>query len=192
MGKIYYIMGKSASGKDTVYKKILERRPQLKTFVLYTTRPMRDSETDGVEYHFSTPEKLEYFRQEGKVIESRTYQTVCGPWIYATIDDGQIDLNAADYVAIGTLESYKKLKEYFGSEFVIPIYVYTDDGLRLERALEREKSQKNPNYMELCRRFLADGDDFSEDKLFHAEIKKQYENVTLETCLEEILRDMIM
>lgn len=192
MGKIYYIMGKSASGKDTVYKKILERRPQLKTFVLYTTRPMRDSETDGVEYHFSTPEQLEYFRQEGKVIESRTYQTVCGPWIYATIDDGQIDLNAADYVAIGTLESYKKLKEYFGSEFVIPIYVYTDDGLRLERALEREKSQKNPNYMELCRRFLADGDDFSEDKLFHAEIRKQYENVTLETCLEEILRDMIM
>ena len=49
MGKIFYVMGKSASGKDTIYKKLLERFPGLKTVVTYTTRPIRDGETEGVE-----------------------------------------------------------------------------------------------------------------------------------------------
>ena len=41
MGKIFYLMGKSASGKDTLFKEILERIPELKTVVPYTTRPIR-------------------------------------------------------------------------------------------------------------------------------------------------------
>ena len=47
MGKIFYVMGKSASGKDTIYKELRERIPELKTVVLYTTRPIRDGETEG-------------------------------------------------------------------------------------------------------------------------------------------------
>ena len=53
MKKIFYVMGKSASGKDTIYKKILEQMPRLSTVTLYTTRPMRDGEKDGVEYYFT-------------------------------------------------------------------------------------------------------------------------------------------
>ena len=58
MGKIYCLMGKSASGKDSIYKKILEKAPgRFKTIVSYTTRPIRSGETEGVEYHFvSVPE----------------------------------------------------------------------------------------------------------------------------------------
>ena len=37
MKKIFYVMGKSASGKDTIYKKILEQMPRLSTVTLYTT-----------------------------------------------------------------------------------------------------------------------------------------------------------
>ena len=47
MKKLFCVMGKSASGKDTIYKKLLERMPELGTATLYTTRPMRDGETDG-------------------------------------------------------------------------------------------------------------------------------------------------
>ena len=50
MGKIYYIMGKSSSGKDTLYKELLQRLPELKPLILYTTRPMREGERNGVEY----------------------------------------------------------------------------------------------------------------------------------------------
>ena len=52
MGRIFYIMGKSATGKDTVFKELLKRRPELTTVVPYTTRPIREGETDGVEYFF--------------------------------------------------------------------------------------------------------------------------------------------
>ena len=48
MGKIFYMMGKSSSGKDTVYKEIRKELPELKTLTLYTTRPMREGEKDGV------------------------------------------------------------------------------------------------------------------------------------------------
>ena len=76
MGKIYYMMGKSSSGKDTIYKDIRKDLQELKTLTLYTTRPMREGEKDGVEYYFVTDEILEKYREEGKIIELRTYQTV--------------------------------------------------------------------------------------------------------------------
>lgn len=190
MGKIFYLMGKSASGKDTIYKRIREACPKLKTIVLYTTRPMRDGETDGVEYHFTSYKKLRTFKDAGKMIEIRTYQTVYGPWSYATVDDGSIDLEHENYLVIGTLESYRKLREYFGETVVEPIYITVDDGLRLERALARERMQKEPKYEELCRRFLADQEDFSEENLKACGIGKGYRNEKLETCVEEILENI--
>lgn len=50
MGKIYYVMGKSCSGKDTIYRRLTERHPELRVVVPYTTRPIREGEQDGVEY----------------------------------------------------------------------------------------------------------------------------------------------
>lgn len=50
MGKIFYLMGKSSSGKDTIYKELLQGFPKMKRIVLYTTRPRREGECDGVEY----------------------------------------------------------------------------------------------------------------------------------------------
>ena len=116
MGKIYYMMGKSSSGKDTIYKELLERMPMLGTLILYTTRPKRDGEQNGVEYFFISDEEMENFQREGKIIELRTYHTVYGDWKYATIDDGQMNLDDSDYLMIGTLESYCKTKAYYGEE----------------------------------------------------------------------------
>ena len=44
MGKIYYMMGKSSSGKDTIYKDIRKDLPELKTLTFYTASPMREGE----------------------------------------------------------------------------------------------------------------------------------------------------
>lgn len=186
MGRIFYLMGKSASGKDTLYKRILEANPQLRTVVLYTTRPMRNGETDGVEYHFTDAARLEEYERQGRMIEIRTYQTVLGPWSYATVDDGQIDLQQSDYLVIGTLESYEKMRKYFGRDVLVPLYVYVDDGERLARALSREREQKEPKYAELCRRFLADEEDFSKANLEKCGITRYFDNEDLDTCLGEI------
>lgn len=190
MGKIYYLMGKSSSGKDTLYQEILQRMPELRTVTLYTTRPIREGERDGVEYHFVSEEILDRFEEEGKIIEKRTYDTVYGQWKYATIDDGQMDLENKDYLIIGTLESYRKIKAYYGGRYLIPIYIEVEDGERLARALARERQQRTPKYEELCRRFLADQKDFSEENLERAGIRKRYRNQNKTQCLEEIIGEI--
>ena len=228
---IFYIMGKSASGKDKIYG-ILSQNPALalKKIILYTTRPIREKETDGVQYHFVTPEVLEDFRKQGKVIEQRDYQTVAGVWSYATIDDGSVKLEkksaaagneslakdeksfvsensdeseklleaenstetlsiptSENYIAIGTLDSYRKIRDYYGADNIFPIYIEVEDGERLARALKREKKQAVPNYQELCRRFLADCEDFSEENIRSAGISRRFDNTgELEVCLKEV------
>ena len=188
MGKIYYVMGKSSSGKDTIYKKLLEIHPEFHTIVPYTTRPIREGEHNGVEYHFVNEKRLNEMQAAGQIIEVRSYDTKCGIWTYFTADDGQIDLKTHDYLVIGTLVSYRALREYFGEEKLLPVYIEVEDGLRLQRALDRERSQRHPNYSEMCRRFLADEEDFKEENLADCGITERYENVELERCLERIGR----
>lgn len=109
MSKIFFVLGKSCSGKDTIFQSLKENKQlNLKTVVGYTTRPMRVNEKDGVEYFFVDQNKLEELKKAKKVIECRDYNTVYGIWSYFTVDDGQIDLNNGDYLYIGTLESYER------------------------------------------------------------------------------------
>lgn len=191
MGKIYYIMGKSASGKDHIYEKILSRRSgRIKPLVLYTTRPVRSGEEQGKQYFFVNADTLEELEKNGKVIERRDYLTVNGIWSYFTVDDGRIDLENEEYLGIGTLESYEKLKNYFGKHKLCPIYIEVEDGERLKRAILREEEQEFPGYAEVCRRFLADCEDFSDDKVKKAGIVRRFENIDLETCIQEILNYM--
>lgn len=190
MGKIYYMMGKSSSGKDTLFKEIKRRIPGIRTVTLYTTRPVREGEKNGVEYFFVTADTLDMYVQEGKVVELRIYNTIHGAWKYATIDDGQVDLKICDYLMMGTLESYGKIRDYYGAENVVPVYVEVEDGERLARALARERQQDHPRYAELCRRFLADTEDFSEEHLREAGITRRYYNDDIDRCLEEIVEDI--
>lgn len=183
MGKIFYLMGKSATGKDTVYQKLLKNYPNLRTVIPYTTRPIREGETEGVEYHFVTEEMLAARRREGHLIESRTYQTVLGPWTYATVDDGSMDVEHASYLMIGTLESFLHVQAYFPEGTVVPVYLWIDGGERLIRAARREQKQEHPNYREVCRRYLADEDDFAEEKLMAAGITVRFENRDLDACV---------
>lgn len=190
MGRLFYIMGKSASGKDTLFHRLLQEKPSLQKVTLYTTRPRREGEADGIEYHFLSSEALEQLRKEGRVIEERAYQTVHGVWRYATIDDGRIQLSHRDYLAIGTLESYAKIREYFGRDQVVPLYIEVEDGERLKRAIERERRQAEPKYEELCRRFLADAKDFSEERLQEVGIVTRYENRKEEACIKALLEEI--
>lgn len=185
MNHIFYIMGKSSSGKDTVYSRILEDS-ELIPIVLYTTRPIRAGEREGVEYHFVDDERFNAMRDSGEVIEWRTYDTKCGKWSYFTAKDS-ISTDRGDRIGIGTLESYLKMKEYLGDEVIIPVYIEVNDDIRFLRAVEREKRQSAPKYAELCRRFLADNEDFSDEKLMEAGVIKRFSNNGgLEECLSAV------
>ena len=181
-------MGKSASGKDAVYRNLLANEElSLRKVVGYTTRPMRKGEEEGKQYRFVDEEVYLRFREEGRLIEDRAYDTQLGVWRYFTADDGQIDLERASYLVIATPEAYPAIRAYFGEDRVRPVLIDSDDGLRLERALKRERRQEQPRYDEMCRRFLADRADFAPEKLAAAGITTRFENNdTLEACLETV------
>ena len=186
MGKLICLMGKSSSGKDTIYKRLRTELPELLPVVLYTTRPMREGEQDGVEYHFVSEEEYQSFHKSGRIMEERSYQTVYGVWRYFTVWDEEKNLNESSYIMIGTPEAFEKIVEYLGREQVVPVFIDLDDGVRLQRALDREKAQDHPRYLEMCRRFLADAEDFSKEKTEALGIEKVFYNDHLGQCLEEI------
>ena len=187
MGKIFCLMGKSSSGKDSLYKKLIEDKElKLKRLIPYTTRPIREGEKEGVEYHFVTEETLNAYMEANKVIELRTYQTMQGVWKYFTVWEDGMDLQKDSYAVIGTLESWRAMCDYFGPEHMVSVYIEVEDGERLLRALLRERTQRQPSYRELCRRFLADEEDFSEIKLIDNNITPRFQNEDFGTCLDEI------
>ena len=162
--KIFCIIGKSGTGKDTLYRELLnDGALPFERLVPCTTRPIRAGEQDGREYHFYTVDELRALESAGRIIESRCYETVHGPWYYFTADDGQIDLTAHSTLLIG----------------------------RLQRALDRERAEEQPKYRELCRRFLADCEDFSDEKIAEAGITRRFENDSLERCKNEIKQYLI-
>mgnify|MGYP001343285252 CR=1 FL=1 len=207
MPEIAFLMGKSSSGKDNIFKALVgDKELNLKTVIMYTTRPMRAGEKEGVEYYYVDNEKALELEAADKVIEMRTYNTVYGEWKYFTVDDGQIRLGSGDkYIVIGTIEAYNKFCAYFGKEAILPIYIEVDDGIRLMRAINREQKQEVPQYEEMCRRFLAatfqratlraiilniktaDSKDFSEEKIKEAGINQRFSNDgTIEDCIRDI------
>lgn len=193
MAKIYVLMGKSSSGKDTIYSELKKLNElNLKNIVIYTTRPMREGEENGREYFFTDEKYVKQLEGKNKIIELRAYNTVHGVWKYFTADDGQIDKNSdSKYLIIATLEAYEKYVLYYGKDIVMPIYIEIDDKTRIHRALEREDSQKDPKYAEMCRRFLADEQDFSNERLDKIGIKKRYNNTNLRECISEIASDIM-
>ena len=177
MGKLIVLMGKSATGKDTIYKLLqVDQSLNLQQLVPYTTRPMRAGERDGEAYHFVTEEEFHGLLEEGRVVEHRSYHTIHGLWRYFTVEDEQLDLSQHSYLLIGTLEAYVSILKHFGPDKVIPVLVTLDDGVRLDRALTRERQQENPKYEEMCRRFLADSADYAQDKIDAAGICRVFEN----------------
>ncbi len=188
MSRIFFVLGKSCSGKDTIFRYLKEKKElNLKTVVGYTTRPMRVGEENGKEYFFVDREELEKLKIEGKIIECRDYDTVYGIWSYFTVDDGQINLGKDNYLYIGTLQSYMEMTKYYGNDVVVPLYIEVETGERLSRAVKREREQSNPKYTELCRRFIADEEDFKEENIRKAGINKRYINGDLDKCISEIV-----
>jgi guanylate kinase len=187
MPQIFCLMGKSATGKDSIYEQILKGSGlPLNRIVPYTTRPIRPGEEEGREYHFCDEEKVKQLEKEGRIIELRAYNTVYGIWKYFTVDDGEIDLSQKNYLYIVTLEGYLDMRRHFGEGKIVPLYIEVEDGERLTRAIERERKGKR-QYEEMCRRFLADTEDFSEEKLEAAEIKKRFYNRNLNDTINELI-----
>ena len=187
---MYYLMGKSASGKDSIFHRLMEKG-KFQHLIPYTTRPMREGEVEGQEYHFISEEEFKRLISSGEMAEHRVYDTVFGKWYYGTVLPEETE-GRKHYLAIGTLESYLQLKEKLGEEGIFPIYIEVPDEVRLERAFLRQEGSGKKTKEEILRRFKADDEDFSEEKLAAAGIRRRYQNTNLTECTKEIEQDTVL
>lgn len=170
---IFCILGLSASGKDTILKKVLWHKFNdsfyLNKLIPLTSRPPRDGEFSGVDYEFLTKEYFEKLirgnTSDSILMEYRSYNVKTADnksdvWYYG---NKLPDPYYAHNIMIGTLEAYSNMAknpniQHYGYE-IIPIYISVSDEERLYRMITREAKNEKPNYREVSRRFLADMND---------------------------------
>lgn len=160
MGRIICLLGKSGTGKDTLFHLALQDPAlALTPLVPYTTRPRRANETEGAQYHFVTAEEMERMEAAGQVVERRSYDTVHGVWHYFTAA-ARLEPER-DYLLITTPFALPAIARYFGRDRVVAALLEAGDQVRLTRYINRESQEAHPNFAEVCRRYLADETDFA-------------------------------
>jgi guanylate kinase len=145
--KLFIIFGRSGTGKSTIVRRFNERNPGLiKTIVTTTTRPMRDGEVDGVNYHFKTKEQFERLIAEDGLVE---YVEYSGNY-YGTTKD-EFDYTRDNIIVLepnGIANIEKMYKDTFT---IFKIEIEASDARILERLLNR-----NSTVEEIARRFRDD------------------------------------
>lgn len=150
MYKIIVLIGQAGSGKDSLMQGVLKENPNLHEIISFTTRPPREGEINGVNYHFITGEEFGEKVLNGEMIEAACFNN----WFYGT---GYESLRS-DCVNIGVFnpEGVESLMLAHNVKLKV-FYVRASDKERLLRQLNRED---NPDCLEIIRRFRADLMDF--------------------------------
>ena len=162
--KIFYIIGKSGSGKTSLRDMLLAQKdlPLIKLEEV-TTRPKRENESDDT-YKFVNSDEYFSMCQDGKIMEARGYQVANGEeWFYGTLNPDELNPKGI-YISAGPLQAFESIRNLYGSD-VIPIYLDVTDRNLILRSIQREVPDSGVMYKEICRRFISDTEDFSEERL---------------------------
>lgn len=176
--KIVAICGPSGSGKDYIAKKVKDQLgDNVNLVVADTTRPPRLSEINGKAYNFLTPEQ--FFAKKHLEI------TCFNNWYYGT----PMDSLRKDKVNLLILNPNAILQVYrFAENIDLKIVrIVTPDKTRVLRQLNRAES---PNVYEICRRFLADHEDFAKLQYLPCQVLSNYDEYTSKvtvSCIVDII-----
>ena len=151
------LLGKTASGKDTILNRLAENY-SYKKLITYTTRPMRKGEIQDKTYHFVSDEEFLKKKEEGFFLECNEFNTADGIWRYGSAKGDY--LNAADdTIIILTPSGLSALKVYIARQKVdidiIALYIYANNNT-IEKRLKKRGDKKE----EADRRIKADNVDF--------------------------------
>lgn len=150
MIKLIAIVGKSGSGKDTIYKKVVNQNTQFHKVIHITTRPKRDGEIEGVDYFFRTEQEIDTLTKQKKIFCNLSFND----WSYALSRDC-FDEN---HINILISNPYELLFLMGQKDFEIKVFeIVAKDKTRLMRSLDRDEK----NVDEIVRRYIADQQDFS-------------------------------
>lgn len=144
------LVGKTCSGKTTIAKEL--KKLGFKEAISYTTRPPREHETEGVEYHFITKEEFFKKEAEGFFAETVSYNVASGEiWYYGSAVE---DLSDDKVIIVNPhgLEQLRKIKS------LNPIAFYITAS---EETIWNRLRERGDNAAEARRRLNADDCDFS-------------------------------
>lgn len=153
---IIAIMGKAGSGKDTLLKALLQEltftniaRP----IISCTTRPIREGEVDGVDYHYLTREQFTDQVLNGDMLEATVFNNWCYGTSLTNLSQNHLNIGVFNPEGVEILRDNKNINLFV-------IYIQADDKTRLLRQLNREG---NPDCHEIVRRFGTDEEDFNDE-----------------------------
>lgn len=161
MAKIITLTAESSGGKDTIFKKVLELG-NVTPIISTTSRPMRESEQQGIEYNFVSYEEANKLIKQDKFIEKRLYEVANGDtWIYGITKDS-IDLKSDNvYLAILDGKGLDEITNYIHNKgyrnIITSIFITSTEETRLSRSYQRQKGElTEPVKREIHRRLKAD------------------------------------
>ena len=156
--KLICLIGKSSTGKDTIFQEILRTNKKIKSAISHCTRPMRSNEKQGKEYNFVTDNIFNEMLVNESFIETRKYKTQNGAWQYGLTKQA---INTEDtYICIVDYEGFCNLITALGKEKTQGVYIVADIKERFKRAISREELVRDEQYLEIFRRFTKDEEDF--------------------------------
>ncbi len=190
--KIFYIFGKSGTGKDTIRSNLLKVTDlKLEPFLMATDRPKRPGESDGNQYFFKTKEEFDKMLDNGELDRDNIE-------VYNVYQDGKEDVwrfgvykldtdNDTNYIGIGSLNAYLITKKIYG-DIVIPIYIDLPEDVRLNRLILRDGNNKN-KLKEICRRYISECDEYDPQILNDLHLPRQsvFKNDLLIDTLNKII-----
>lgn len=166
MNKIFCVVGRSGSGKSTIVDKLVRlhsdeftRVFNISTLTYHTTRKPRKNESSS-EYIFNTEEEFEDSKTHNEILEQREYITENNDILHYYTLKEDIDLDKHNYIVKASFDQYNNYKEYFGEDYVVLIYVYTDLKRLLNRTIHRAHTYND--MVEACRRFISDDKQFKD------------------------------
>lgn len=175
--KLIVLYGPAGAGKDYILKKALEEIPQLHKPVLYTSRPKREGEVNGVHYNFVTSEEFSEKVISGELIEA----SVFNHWGYGSSLDSY-SKDKVNILALG-IDHLRDFMEFHNNEFdIYPVKVIATSKTRLLRQLNRET---DPNVDEIIRRFLSDKKDYSSCDFHHFSLTNETTD-QVNYCIERL------
>lgn len=171
--KVIAIIGKAGSGKDTLMKAILKQEPNIHEIVSFTSRPIRENEIDGVNYHFITPIEFRKRINDKQIFEYTVYNE---DWYYGT----GIESYKEDCINIGVFNPDGVRQLLLNPKVEVTVFYTQANGkVRLIRQLNREY---NPNVNEIVRRYSTDEKDFSNLDFDYTVLRNEYwEDIQINT-----------
>ncbi|TVS14531.1 MAG: guanylate kinase [Gammaproteobacteria bacterium] len=142
-GSLFVLSAPSGAGKTSLVRALLERDAGIEVSVSHTTRPRRTGETDGVNYHFVTPDVFEHMQGQDAFLEhARVFGNLYGTsraWVAERLAAGgdvilEIDWQGAEQIRT-------RLPEAVGI-FILPPSLQT-----LAKRLEG-RGQDNPDVIQ--------------------------------------------